>query len=278
MSIGNDRFAGIAGDAGWILRQRGDILDWQCSHSTVRGRSSASWLKDYLRLGDEINMWVKEFGSNPLMKDSLKELSGMYLIRQEPFECSISYLFAQGLSVKVIQHAVNKLCEKYGNAIQDLPKDFPASMACSFPSLEKLASLTPGRLKPYSNNYTARAERIIRLSRSIITGAFDFTALRKLSCDEARVELMTKEGVGPKIADCILLFSLDHLSAFPLDRWVYRAMRDHFGFHTRTGKDKDAPTPALYREMTAYARKEFGARCGVASEYLFLYLRSRSEA
>ncbi len=265
-------FQGVAGGAYWRLKQDGCQLEWSCSLDRIEGQAHEEWLFRYLRLDDDLGKWAGEFGSNPLMHKSLKALRGMGLIRQDPFECAVSYLYAQGLSVSVIQRAIGGLCTRYGEPISGVPGDAPASLHHAFPSAETLAGLRPAALRRFANNNLARAKHIVRLARDVEAGRLDWERLKAMSCDEARADLMRREGIGPKIADCILLFSLDHLSAFPLDRWVYRAMRDHFGFKGK-GAKRDAPTRVQYREMTDFARREFGPRCGVASEYLFLYLR-----
>jgi len=270
-------FQGVAGGAFWRLKQDGHLLEWSCASDRIEGQPPEEWLFRYLRLDDALETWVGEFGSNPLMVKSLDRLRGMGLVRQDPFECSVSYLYAQGLSVSVIQRAVGGLCSRYGEPIPGVPGDAPASLRHSFPSAETLAGLRPAALRRFANNNLARAKHIVRLARDAGAGRLDWDRLKAMSCDEARAELMRREGIGPKIADCILLFSLDHLSAFPLDRWVYRAMRDHFGFLEK-GRKREAPTRVQYREMTDFARREFGPRCGVASEYLFLYLRKEAGA
>jgi len=270
-------FEGVAGGVFWSLRQEGGRLHWRCSGGRIQGQRCGEWLRDHLRLDDDMSSWVKEFGSKPIILKALSSLEGMRLIRQEPFECAVSYLYAQGLSVKAIQSAIAKLCVRYGQPIPGLPADAPMPLRHAFPSSRTLAGLKPTALRPFANNNMPRARHIVHLAREVEGGKIDWGRLKGLSCDEARTELKEREGIGPKIADCILLFSLDHLSAFPLDRWVYRAMRDHYGFKSG-GAVREAPTPSQYPEMTAFARQEFGSRCGVASEYLFLYLRSGLEA
>lgn len=270
-------FQGVAGGAYWRLRQSGRRLDWFSTLSVVESRTSGDWLGRYLRLDDDLESWVRDFGTHPLMIRSLESLRGMGLIRQDPFECAVSYLYAQGLSIQVIRKAIGRLCVRYGEPLVGVPPDVPSPLRHAFPTPALLAGLKPVSLRPYANNNMARARHLVRLARDREAGALDWNRLRGLSCDEARMELMIREGIGPKIADCILLFSLDHLSAFPLDRWVYRALRDHYGFKT-SGKNREAPTRLQYREMTDFARREFGPRCGVASEYLFLYLRKMAAA
>jgi N-glycosylase/DNA lyase len=193
------------------------------------------------------------------------------LIRQEPWECAVSYLFAQSLSVKVIQKAIDRFCIKFGREIEGIPGQY------AFPGPGSISLLDATKLRPYANNNRARAERIVKLARALEAEVLSLSYLKEIHCDEARQALMALEGIGPKIADCILLFSLDHGSAFPLDRWVLRAMKSYFPSVRFLGSIGTNPTPSQYPVLVQCARKAFGPWCGLASEYLFLYLRLMEE-
>ncbi len=260
-------FEGVAGGACWKLQQEGDFLNWQCGTERVRGRAAEEWLSHYLSLDDDLAGWVKEYADHPMLEQSIKTLEGLRLIRQEPWECCVSYMFAQGLSVKVIRQALRKFCAAYGGPVEGAPGVY------AFPEPEQLVGLTAHVLKPFTNNYHARADRIIRAARVVKTGVISLPHLRTLPCDDARSALMGLDGIGPKIADCILLFSLDQASAFPVDRWVLRAMKRHFRSVKLLGAGEEAPTASQYPKIVGKARRHLGPRCGLASEYLFLFLR-----
>lgn len=260
-------FEGVAGGVFWRLRQEGRQLHWECSSSLVEGRAPGEWLIRYLGLEDDIREWVDSQAGDPVLGLPLKLLNGLRLLRQDPWECSISYMFAQGLSVTVIRKALAKFCQKYGNPIEGAPGFY------AFPAPRDLVHLSPDFLKPFTNNYRARADRIIRVARVVEARVIDLGHLRDIPCDEARLALMNLDGIGPKIADCILLFSMDQASAFPVDRWVLRAMKSYFPSVKLGSAGKEAPTPSQYLRIVRKARLAFGNRCGLASEYLFLYLR-----
>jgi N-glycosylase/DNA lyase len=260
-------FEGVAGAAHWRLQQEGEFLNWQCSAVEVRGRAAEEWLSHYLSLDDEMAEWLSEYAAHPMLEQSLKTLEGLRLLRQEPWECSVSYMFAQGLSVKVIRQALRKFCAQYGGPVEDAPGVY------AFPEPEQLVGLNAHSLKPFTNNYHARADRIIRAARVVKTGVISLHHLKTIPCDDARSALMGLDGIGPKIADCILLFSLDQASAFPVDRWVLRAMKRHFRSVKLLGAGEEAPTASQYPKIVEKARRHLGPRCGLASEYLFLFLR-----
>ncbi|HET9870215.1 MAG TPA: DNA glycosylase [bacterium] len=264
-------FEGVAGGAFWRLRQDGELF-WECSASEVRGGEPGVWLVRYLGLDEDLSGWVGEWENHSVMEKPLAALRGLRLMRQEPWECLVSYMFAQGLSVKVIRQALRKFCEAVGSPLEGVPGKY------DFPGADRLAGLSPDVLRPFTNNYRARADRIIRAARSVRAGVISLDHLATLPCDQAREALMGLDGIGPKIADCVLLFSLDQPQAFPLDRWVLRAMRRHFRSVKLLGNTGEAPTPSQYPKIVAKARRGLGVRCGLVSEYLFLYLRLLEDA
>jgi N-glycosylase/DNA lyase len=258
---------GVAGGAFWRLRQDGLVMRWECSAGLVKNLKASDWIADYLNLNQDLSDFEQSFQDHPILSQPLRLLGGLRLVRQEPWECAVSYLFAQSLSVKVIQKALDRFCVKFGGEISGTPGAFV------FPGPQEVSRLNPGELRPYANNNRARAERIVKLARTLESKVLTLEHLKTLPCDEAREALTGLEGIGPKIADCILLFSLDHGSAFPVDRWVLRALKQYFPrvrFLQAVGLN---PTPAQYPRLVKRARDSFGSWCGLASEYLFLYFR-----
>ena len=242
-------------------------MRWECNSPMVRSVPPEHWMESYLNLKEDLAEWAKTYEAHPVLEKPLKVFPGLRLLRQEPWECTISYMFAQGLSVKVIRQALRKFCVEYGKRLENTVNQF------GFPEPSRLVGLSADFLKPFTNNYRARADRIIRVARVVESQVISLDHLKSIPCDEAREALMALDGIGPKIADCIMLFSLDHWSAFPVDRWVLRAMKRHFRSVKLLGAGEEAPTATQYRKIVEKARKHLGDRCGLASEYLFLFLR-----
>ncbi len=260
-------FTGVAGQAFWRLKQEGNRLAWVCHSPEVQGQGAENGLTRYLNLDENLDEWVKSFESHPVLQMPLKTLTGLRLLQQDSWECTVSYMFAQGLSVKVIRQALKKFCSKYGRPLEGV-KGFHA-----FPEAKEIALLSADSLRPFTNNYRARADRIIRLARVVEAQVLSLDYLKSIPCDDARKAMMALDGIGPKIADCILLFSMGHQSAFPVDRWVLRAMKRHFRSIQLLGGGEEAPSRTQYLKIVQKARIVFGDRCGVASEFLFLFLR-----
>lgn len=236
----------------------------------VRGKEPGAWLARYLGLEDDLAPAAALFRDHPVLREPWAGLRGLRLMRQEPWECAVSYMFAQGLSVQVIQKAIERFCGRFGEPLEGVPE------GRDFPSPGTLAALTPDQLRAYTNNYRARAQRIILLARVVMAQVLSLEHLSQVPCDDARETLSRLEGIGPKIADCILLFSLGQEDAFPVDRWVLRAMKRYFP-SVRLGGRLEAPTPTQYTRIVRKARKVFGPYSGLASEYLFLYLRLKED-
>ena len=262
-----DWFEGVAGRAYWRLKQEGENLNWECSSDRVGGQPAEEWLFRYLGLEEDLRAWEKAYEFHAVLEHPLRVLRGLRLMKQEPWECTISYMFAQGLSVKVIRQALRKFCVEYGDPVPGTPGFY------AFPEAVRLKDLSPDFLRPFTNNYRARADRIIRMARVVDAKVISLEHLKDIPCDEAREALTALDGIGPKIADCIMLFSLNQGSAFPVDRWVLRAMKQHFRSVKLLRTGEEAPTPVQYGKIVRKARAYFGEKCGLASEYLFLFLR-----
>jgi N-glycosylase/DNA lyase len=111
-----------------------------------------------------------------------------------------------------------------------------------------------------------RAPHLLAAARAVASGQFDLRHLRDLPLETARSELMKLPGVGPKIADCVLLFAYGFQSAFPMDVWVIKALRELYFPHR----------PVSLKQMRQFAAAHFGCHAGYAQQYLFHYMRTRS--
>ncbi|OQA72213.1 MAG: DNA-3-methyladenine glycosylase [Firmicutes bacterium ADurb.Bin248] len=183
--------------------------------------------------------------------------SGIRVFQQEPFEALVTFILSSNNNVKRISGIVERLCERAGEKTVLRGKEyhlFPAPAAVAALSIEELVSLGAGYRAPFVKQSAAR-----------VAGGYDLAALRDLPLDEARKELLCFPGVGPKVADCVLLFSLGHADAFPVDVWIGRAMK------------------ALFFEGSAPGRKELektiralGSESGIVQQYIFHYARLTS--
>jgi len=126
-----------------------------------------------------------------------------------------------------------------------------------------------------------RADRVLKVSKMIEQGEFDLEALRKMGYEEAKGKLMFLPGVGHKVADCVLLFSLDMLKSFPVDVWMRRIILRFYPDQFETSfvekvLGKRSITPKEYEKISTFGRGYFGQYAGYAQEYLFHYWRRQS--
>jgi N-glycosylase/DNA lyase len=196
---------------------------------------------------------IASIQADPHIKDFIRRLRGLRIIRQEFYECLIAYVCSANANIPKITRNVNLLSEFYGQRQSFMGRTFHL-----FPK--------PGLLCNYdgvSETKTGfRAKYICHLN-SIVDESW-IGKLKALEYEEAKAKLMELPGVGPKVADCVLLFSLGKPEAFPVDVWIRRIMsRLYF-------KGKGVSDGEIYR----FAQAHFGGFCGWANQFLFLGARS----
>ena len=183
-------------------------------------------------------------------KKAVTMLPGLKVLNQPAWEALIAFILSANNNVSRIRNLVMTLCEKYGAAYP-----YHGTVLYGFPSPGTLASLDPAVLrKEVTCGY--RAEYLIKSARMVEEG-FDLEALRGVPTDEAKKELRRLPGVGPKVADCVLLFGLGHTDAFPVDVWVERLMESWFHVHGSRG------------HLSEEARRILGPECGLIQQALF---------
>lgn len=187
------------------------------------------------------------------LKESLACAAGLRILNQPPFETLISFILSANNNVGRIRGIVRRLCEQFGE-----PFMFEGRTYYDFPTPAALAGAGESEVLAAGAGY--RAPYVTGAARAVL-GGFDLSALRDTDYAEAKRALMTLPGVGPKVADCVLLFSLGHSRAFPADVWIKRLLQKHYGF-----KGNDVQT-------AAFAKKTFGEHAGIAQQYLFFWIR-----
>ncbi len=180
---------------------------------------------------------------------------GIHILNQDVFECIISFIISSQNQIPRIKKIVSKLCEMYGK-----PCTLGEETHYAFPSLSDLKGITQKDLEPLKAGY--RAAYIVDAVNKLSSGEVDMTSLKDMPYHDAKKELMKIKGIGPKVADCILLFSLGKSEAFPVDVWVQRTMRTLYLGEEATNK-----------EIELRANELFGRYAGFIQQYLFYYAR-----
>ena len=231
-------FEGIAmGKFLKIKQDKEDII----FYNTTEKEYNEIW-KKYFDFNRDYNEILNRARKNPLLFKITENCSGIRLLKQDPWEALCSFIISQNNNIPRIKGIINRLCENFGEKIDG---------GYTFPTAEKLASLTVDDLAPLRSGF--RAKYILSAAKKC-SGEIDLSTLHTLNIDDARNVLMTISGVGPKVADCTLLFGLGFLSAFPMDVWMKRAMASLFNNKLPDGLDDCAGVIQQY--IFHYARTE----------------------
>lgn len=218
-----------------------------------------SFIRTYFSLDEDLNAILASVDGDPFIHRSLRKNRGLRLVRQPPWECTISYICATNSNIPTIRRRIASIAKRCGSPVWFEGKTyyaFPAPQAISCGGHEGLTECRLGYRQPYVYGTSGLVTNEKAWERRI----------RNLPYEEARRELMKLHGVGPKAADCILLFAFQKHEAFPVDVWIRRIMQEHY----LPELSADAPmTKREYDRIRSYARERFGEYCGWAQEYLF---------
>lgn len=209
----------------------------------------------YFDLGRDYGEIKQILSQDPILKRAIEFGEGIRILRQDEWEILISFIISANNRIPMIKKTIRMISERWGKAVEYNGKvyyTFPDPCSLSGASLEELEECGTG----------FRAGYIKRTAELILNGYIDLYNLRDIGYAEAREELIKLPGVGPKVSDCILLFSMGYSEAFPVDVWIKRVMQ-HFYL---------TPDVSL-KKIEEYAQDRFRELAGFAQEYLFYYAR-----
>jgi N-glycosylase/DNA lyase len=212
----------------------------------------------YCRLSHD--RWVAE---------AIAAAPGLRILRQDPWDCVAGYICSQWNNIPKIELSTGRLARELGE-VHRWPEGVEVA---AFPRPEALAARTAEELRGSALGY--RCDYLVQTARRIAAGDVDFEALRRATYDEALAALLALPGIGRKVADCILLFSLDHPQACPVDVWVRRVIHELYPRELERYLP-DAParlekglSNVEYRAVTRFAWDRWGDLAGYAQQYLF---------
>jgi N-glycosylase/DNA lyase len=181
------------------------------------------------------------------MRSAIRFGTGLRILRQDKWEALCSFIVSQCNNIPRIKQIIEKFCALFGD-----PFSFEGDTYYTFPSVEKTASLTEQDLIPLRCGY--RAAYILDAARAVAGGRLDLDVLASGSPENALHALKSISGIGDKVANCVILFGLHMLDAFPVDTWIKKALRSQYP----DGLDTSVFSP--------YA--------GIAQQYMFYHMRS----
>ncbi|MEM3788878.1 MAG: DNA glycosylase [Candidatus Bathyarchaeia archaeon] len=256
---------GIIGDTPLKIRQVGNTLEFE--------NTSPDLVKNYFGLGDDLPTILSQITKDNHIGEAVKTLKGLRILRQDPWECLISYICATYKNIPAIKRMLHKLSKRFGEkAVLD------GFALYAFPTAEKLVKASFQQLADCGLGY--RAKYVYEAAKKVASGEFEIEGVKKESYEKAREKLLTLKGVGLKVADCVALFALEKLEAFPVDVWMKRVMIRHYADHFEKEfiekiSLKKSLARADYERLSHFARRYFGAYAGYAQEYLFHFERQR---
>jgi N-glycosylase/DNA lyase len=267
---------GVLSAAVLKVMQEGDIL--RCSSSS--DALDSAYVTRYFRLDDDLEQVLAALAKDNAMTAAVQKFYGLRLMRQDPWECLASFVLATNSNIPRIKKMISAICERYGE-----PFDFEGGTYHAFPSPEALAQARREGLAECGLGY--RAPFVKRVAATVAEEKVSFAALMPLGYDESREVLLTELlgeklllGVGPKVADCVLLYSLDKDEAFPIDVWIARALAKSYprllGVKMRNRFARDGTlklSPNDYSKVSKAVRARFGRYAGYAQQYLYMAAR-----
>ncbi len=233
------------------IRQTGQRIEFRCQPGPEA--SVVPLLERYFRLDDDIHAIYAEIRHDPKVADMVDRYPGLRLLRIEPWECLVSFICSANSNIPRIHQNMEKLAESFGDPI--LTDD---GVQHAFPTPSQLAEAGEAELRRLGLGF--RAPYVDKATRMVLDGRLDLSRLIETPYPEAKAKLMECPGIGPKVADCIAVFSLEKLEAFPIDVWVRRALAEWYFAGQK---------PPADRVMLEWAQGHFGRYGGYAQQYLF---------
>lgn len=194
------------------------------------------------------------------MKESIKYGEGIRILNQDLWEMIISFIISANNNIPRIKGIIERMSAKYGQEIKFRGKSY-----YTFPTIDELSQASVKDLKDLGLGF--RDRYVYETTKKIKEGKINLENLKQEPTNEVRKQLLTLTGVGPKVADCIMLFStLKRFDVFPVDVWVRRVMNDLY-IHN------EDETKVNKKQIQEIARDKFGALEGIAQQYLFYWKR-----
>ncbi len=254
-------FVGTIGDLAVYVEQKGDVLKVRCGATLARSprRPLPGIVAHYFALDHPLSEICASFPDDSIMNAARDFCRGLRIIRQPKWECLATFICSSMKQVAHICQISLALRKRFGEQ-----RRIGNQLVYSFPIAERVAQASGKELLECKLGY--RAKNLRATARRVSSGQADVEAWSSLSDAELRKQLCALPGVGPKIANCVMLFAYERLRAFPVDVWIERVLRQRY-FPRR-------------KKMTAQRLREFsetyfGEHGGYAQQYLFHHARTR---
>ena len=257
------------GDDGWYtgvvrgnlvrIRQTDDRVEFRCAPSDEA--AFAPRLAEYFRFDDDISKIYDVINQDERVAAMVRQYPGLRVLRTEPWECLVAFICSATSNIPRIHQNMESISRAFGS-----PVSLNGWTRHTFPTPADLAEAGEAELRRLGLGF--RAPYVHLASVAVLEGRLDLDALIEMPYTEAKAALMERRGIGSKIADCIAVFSLEKLEAFPIDVWVRRALGEWYFPGQKTPPD---------RVLLEWAQEHFGRYGGYAQQYLFHGRRLRDK-
>ena len=238
---------------GYLVHIRQDLFGVEYISNPTADATLEAILRSYFRLDDDIEAIYREITEDPRVAEMVSRYTGLRLLRQEPWECLVAFICSATSNIPRIASNMESMADAFGD-----PLTLGEETRRTFPSPTRLAWGGEAVLRQLGLGF--RAKYVAQATEAVAEGRLDLESLRSTPYGDAKAQLMELKGVGSKIADCVLAFSLDKLEAFPIDVWVRRALREWY-----FPDGKTIPDSALLE----WSQSHFGRYGGYSQQYLF---------
>ena len=250
-------YIGVIKDRVLKIKQKGNNI----YISSNKMENLENVVREYFDLKIDYEMIEKQIENiDEHIKNALKNSSGIRILNQDFFETLISYIISANNNIPRISKSVNEISKRYGTKVTFEKEDYYL-----FPTAKQLQDVSIEDYRKCGVGF--RDSYIYYTVKEILNGNLDIEKITKMPTNSLREELLKLKGVGPKVADCILLFSCQRKEVFPIDVWVERVMSVLY-FKETSGKMKK-------KDILKYAEEKFGVYSGIVQQHLFFNMRGK---
>jgi len=235
------------------VEQEGDTLFYETSSKPVD-------MSTLFRFDDPLDEIHEEITRRGFMQESIDFAPNLRIVSDPLFPCLFSFISSIQKNIPAIHKLMNSIRQKWGPSYEFREKTY-----YGFPSLQDLSGASINDFDSLNAGY--RSKFFVKTIEAMNNGNITEEQLKTMNYPEAHGSLKTLHGVGDKVADCVCLFSLGFLEAFPIDIWIERVIQDHYRIFEKEGK--------TYQKKSEAARKYFGQYAGYAQEYLYYFSRCK---
>ncbi|MCM1990154.1 DNA-3-methyladenine glycosylase family protein [Oceanirhabdus seepicola] len=247
-------YIGVAFDRVMEVKKRGnDVILYDCSMEEF----NKTW-REYFDIDRDYSEIIEKLRVDETLKMACEFGNGIRILQQDPFELTISFIISANNQIPRIKKSIERISERWGRKIY-----YKGNEYFTFPTIDELKEAEVQDLEQCGVGF--RAKYIYETIQKVLIDKEILNTIKAFEDDECHKGLVEFKGIGPKVADCIMLFSMGKYSAFPVDVWVKRAM-----MHFYVAPDVTLP------KIRKFGRDKFGNLAGFAQQYLFYYARENN--